>query len=162
MRTLGIFRGLVFGAILLLVLRVLGWVFGPEIPATVTTWLKSEGVGTLIDSLKNGPFSLRLAVGGLLLAYSLAYVASLLGLLRFHAWARYMFILTTLVGIALLAASGMVISSAFQAAAGALGAMIDGALLTLLFVDPVRMRFRGPLPEPALAIATRSDEPADS
>jgi hypothetical protein len=143
MRTLSIFRGFVFGAVLLLAVKVVAAMFGPSVPEPVSNYLDGEGSGTLISSFRNGPFSLKLAIGGLLLAYAVSYVASLLAMLKFHAWARYMFIVTTIVGVALLASSGTAIHSSFQATVACLGAMIDGALLTLLFIDPVRARFRG-------------------
>jgi hypothetical protein len=159
MRTLSIFRGLVFGAILLLAARIVAAIFGPSVPDAVTTYLDQEGAGSLMTSFRGGPFTLKLAIGGLLIAYAVAYVASLVGMLKFHGWSRYMFIVTTIVGVALLAASGTAIHSAFQVTVATLGAMLDGALITLLCIDPVRARFRGVVEqEPVSTEPARSSE----
>lgn len=162
MRTLSIFRGLVFGAILLLAVRIVAAIFGPSVPEPVSRYLDGEGAGSLITSFRNGPFTLKLAIGGLLVAYAAAYVASLLGMLKFHGWARYMFIVTTIVGIALLASSGIAIHSSFQVTVATLGAMLDGALLTLLCVDPVRARFLGRFPGESAAAPPPEPLPAPS
>jgi hypothetical protein len=78
----------------------------------------------------------------LLIAYLAAYLAALVGMLRYKPWARVTFLATILVGGALSFTGGSSLYTAFELTVAALVSMVEGALIVLLFVDPVRGRFR--------------------
>ncbi len=155
MATISIFRGLLIAALVLLVVGLISAWTEPEVPEAVAAYLDSLNEGSLGAALEHGNLGTRILVGLLAGGYLLAYLVSLVGLLRFQRWARTLFIMLMPLSLALEAAMGTSLSGpmdAFESAA----LMIDGALLVLLFVDPVRARFRGqaappvaPAPPPA-------------
>ncbi len=148
MGTIGIYRGLALAALVLLVVGLVATWTAPEVPEAVATYLDSRNQGSLGAALEHGNLGTRLMVGALLVGYLLAYVVSLIGLLKFQRWARILFIMLVPLSLVLEAAKGTSLGGpldTFRSCA----LLIDGALLVLLFVEPVRARFRAADPPPA-------------
>jgi hypothetical protein len=136
-----IFRGLIIAALTVLLIQLVATWTGPELPEDITAWLDSQNLSSLGAALAHGNLGTQLVVGVLIYGFVFAYVIALLGLLAFHRWARVLFIMLMPLRLALQAALGTTISrpvDTFNSAAF----MIDGAMLVLLFVEPVRARFR--------------------
>jgi hypothetical protein len=146
-----IFRGLIIASLALLVVTFIATWTVPDLPEDVAAYIDSQNVSSLGAALAHGNVGTQLLVGILIYGFFFAYVVALIGLLRFQGWARTLFIMLVPLSLALQAAQGTTISrpiDTFDMAA----AMINGALLVLLFVEPVRARFReaaaAPLPPP--------------
>ena len=145
-----IFRGLTIAALLLLIVEILATWNGADVPEEVAAWLDSQNLSSLGAALAHGNLGTQLLVGIVIYGYLLAYVIALVGLLKFQRWARVLFIMLIPLQLALKAAMGTTISrpvDTFELAA----AMIDGALFVLLFIEPVRTRFREILASPSTA-----------
>jgi hypothetical protein len=142
MDTFKIFRGLVIAAFVLVAVEIAAAFLAPDLPEHVQTWLDTEANGPLYAALETGPLAVQIAVGALLIAYLAAYLAALVGMLRYKPWARVTFLATILVGGALSFTGGSSLYTAFELTVAALVSMVEGALIVLLFVDPVRGRFR--------------------
>ncbi len=74
--------------------------------------------------------------------YLIAYLASLIGLLRFRSWARWLFIIVIGLTLIFTISGGTTLSKPLESLVYTAGNMVDGAILTLLFIEPIRARFR--------------------
>ena len=147
MAAIGIFRGLVIAALILLAITLIATWTEPDVPEAVAAYLDSQNVSSLGAVLAHGNLGAQILVGAVIFGYLVAYVVSLVGVLAFQRWARVLFIMLMPLSLVLQAALGTTLDrpiDTFNTAA----AMIDGALLVLLFVEPVRARFRGTPPAP--------------
>lgn len=151
MAMLSIFRGLIFAALAFLAVLLIATWAGPDYPEEVTAFLTRENQGTLSVMLDAGSRGSQLAVGLLLLAYLGGYFAALLGMLTYRRWARVLFIVLLPVAFVLQGAVGTTIYTPLESVMEMTTHMINGALLVLLFVDPVRARFREPALPPGTA-----------
>jgi len=145
MAAITIFRGLIVTALAVFAAEVATGVmayFGPEIPAAVQSYLNAKNTGTLANVFSEANLGTQIAVGILMVLYLIAFVAALIGLLGFRRWARWLFIIVTSLTLIFLASGGMTLSTSLESLASTIRAMVDGAILTLLFIEPIRERFR--------------------
>lgn len=145
MAAITIFRGLTITALAVFAAEIATGVmafFGPDVPAAVQSYLAAKNTGTLANVFTEANLGTQIAVGILLLLYLVAFIASLIGLLGFRRWARWLFIIVTSLTLIFLASGGMTLSTPLESLASALGFMADGAIVTLLFIEPIRERFR--------------------
>lgn len=145
MAAITIFRGLIITALALFAAEVATGVmayFGPGVPAAVQSYLDTKNAGTLSNVFSEANLGTQIAVGILMLLYLVAFIAALVGLLGFRRWARWLFIIVTSLTLIFLASGGMTLSTPLESLATTLGAMANGAILTLLFIEPIRERFR--------------------
>ena len=136
-----LFRSLVLACFALLVLSVAAAFFASEPPEHISAYLDEEAAGPILDALLHGSAITQAVTILLLVAYLGAWIASLFGLLGFKPWARTVFIATTVVGFALLPFAGSSLVSPFEDIIDTLLSACDGALLVLLFIEPIRGRF---------------------
>ena len=140
-----IFRGLVLGAFAVLVAGVASGVmayFQPALPAEVDAYLKSQNVGTMANVFSEANWGTQVAVGIAFVVYLIAYLAALIGLLRFRGWARWLFIVVIGLSLVFTISGGTTLSTPIESLVYTAGNMVDGAILTLLFIEPIRARFR--------------------
>jgi hypothetical protein len=112
----------------------------PALPEPVAAYL-DENMGPLFAALDTGAIGLKLSVGALLFAYLAAWITALVGLLKFRRWARALFLVTVGLNLVLLTSGGTTLTSPLQSAMSTLASMAEGAIVVLLFVEPVRSEF---------------------
>jgi hypothetical protein len=136
-----IFRALIYATLTLLVAGVLAGVFAPGVPEEISDQLDAENNGLLAKLLDSDSLPVSSAVLAVLIVFLCLWIASLVGMLGFRRWARAMFILLTPIGVLLEGVMGASVVGPAEAMVGTAYMMCQGALLVLLFVDPVRSRF---------------------
>jgi len=140
-----IFRGLILAALAIFaadIATVVMWYFAADLPESVQSYLDAQNAGTLANVFSEANLGTQIAVGLLMLLYLVAYLTGLLGLLGFRRWARWVFILVVSLTLIFIASGGTSLATPIEAMVSALGSMVDGAILTLLFIEPIRARFR--------------------
>lgn len=145
MAAVTIFRGLVLAAFAVLVAGVASGVlahFQPALPVEVDAYLKSQNVGTMANVFSEANWGTQVAVGIAFVVYLIAYLAALIGLLRFRGWARWLFIVVIGLSLVFTISGGTTLSTPIESLVYTAGNMVDGAILTLLFIEPIRARFR--------------------
>jgi hypothetical protein len=145
MAAVTIFRGLVLAAFAVLLANIAsGFMayFGPALPTEVQAYLDSRNVGTMANVFSEANWGTQVAVGIAFVAYLIAYLASLIGLLRFRGWARWLFIIVIGLTLIFTISGGTTISTPIESLVFMAGNMVDGAILTLLFIEPIRAKFR--------------------
>ncbi len=134
-----LFRALIFVSIGLMAASVGAILLEPELPEEVSRYFHEEAAGPLFALFDTesvaGPLTLAIVFLG-------AWLAALVGMLNYRHWARTVFIVTTILGYALLPLSGSTYATPLQGTLDALFYTVDGALLALLFVEPIRDRFQ--------------------
>ncbi len=146
METTKVFRFLVLGSLALVIFTAVAAFYEPALPEAVTAYLDGEGAGPLYRNLDTGPLSTQIALGALLVGLLAAHVASCIGMLMFRSWARVTFIGTIVVGLALIPPGGSMLLGPLQSALDALFNMVDGAILVMLLVDPIKAKFAAQRP----------------
>jgi hypothetical protein len=145
MAAVTIFRGLVLAAFGVLLAGIASGVmayFGPPLPAEVQSYLDSRNVGTMANVFSEANWGTQVAVGITFFVYLIAYLAALIGLLRFRGWARWLFIIVIALSLIFAISGGTTLSTPIESLVYTAGNMVDGAILTLLFIEPIRARFR--------------------
>ncbi len=145
MAAVTIFRGLVLAAFAVLLANIAsGFMayFGPVLPVEVQNYLDSQNVGTMANVFSEANWGTQVAVGIAFVVYLIAYLASLIGLLRFRGWARWLFIIVIGLTLIFTISGGTTISTPIESLVFTAGNMVDGAILTLLFIEPIRAKFR--------------------
>jgi hypothetical protein len=145
MAAVTIFRGLILAALAVLVATIAAGVltyFNPPLPAAVESYLAEQNAGTMANVFSEANWGTQIAVGITFVLYLIAYLTSLIGLLRFRGWARWLFIIVVGLMLVFIISGGTTLSTPIDALVSTIGAMVDGAILTLLFIEPVRARFR--------------------
>jgi hypothetical protein len=131
-----VLRGLVVAEVLLITGSLSFSLFEPEVPEAVRTWLEGQARGPLIRVLESGEWSLRLAIGTLLLAVLGVYVAAILGLLTWRRWAPPLYIAATVGGLLILPSMGYSLESPTTVLLSAMRSMVTGLIIAmLLFVS---------------------------
>jgi hypothetical protein len=143
------FRGLILAALAFLAADLLIDFIEPTVPDEVAAYLDEQNAGSLSGLLDDGNIGAKLGVSILLLGYLVAYIGSLLGMLAFKRWARVAFLFVVPLGLVIDISYATAISTPWQTVITAMVAMTHGAILTLLFVEPVRARFRAQSPAAA-------------
>jgi hypothetical protein len=141
MDSIKLFRALVQASLALLAVSIAISFFGDELPEEVTAYLDGEAAGPLSSALLSERAGVQIAVGALMMAYLVAWIASMLGLLGFRPWARTGFIALTVAGFPLLLVAGSSLMSPLEGTLEALLNTCSGAILALLFTEPVRSAF---------------------
>ena len=146
-----IFRGLILAALAIFaadIATVVMWYFAADLPETVQSYLDAQNAGTLSNVFSEANLGTQIAVGLLMLLYLIAYLAALLGLLGFRGWARWVFFIVIGLTLVFIISGGTSLSTPIEQFVTTLGSMVDGAILTLLFIEPIRARFRNDAPAP--------------
>ena len=145
MAAVTIFRGLVLAAFAVLLAGIAAGVmayFGPALPAAVQSYLDSQNVGTMANVFSEANWGTQIAVGITFFLYLIAYLAALIGMLRFRGWARWLFIIVVVLSLVFAISGGTTLSTPIESLVYTFGNMVDGAILTLLFIEPIRAKFR--------------------
>jgi hypothetical protein len=145
MAAVTIFRGLVLAAFAVLLAGIASGVmayFGPTLPTEVQAYLDSQNVGTMANVFSEANWGTQVAVGIAFVVYLIAYLAALIGLLRFRGWARWLFIIVIGLTLIFTISGGTTLSTPIESLVYTAGNMVDGAILTLLFIEPIRAKFR--------------------
>lgn len=136
-----LFRALIAASFVLFFLTI-GLVFvEPELPDEVVNFIAEHSADPVEGLLAAESGALVVIGTAVLVLYLGAYLASLAGMLAYKPWARMVYIVTTALSILLLPLAGATFSFRWQSTADALYWLVDGALLVLLFTEPVRSRF---------------------
>jgi hypothetical protein len=136
-----LFRVLIYVSIGLLAAAIGALFIEPDPPEEVMRYFDEEAAGPLF-ALMNTDSMAGLVVTAILAAvFLVAWLAALVGMLDFRPWARTVFIVTAIVSYAMLPLSGSSYAGPLQGTLDALVYTVDGALLVLLFVEPIRGRF---------------------
>lgn len=136
-----LFRALI-GASFVLFFLTMGLVFvEPELPDEVVNFIAEHSVDPVEGMLLAESGALWVIGAAFLVVYLGAYLASLAGMLSYKPWARTVYIVTTGISVLMMPLAGATFSFRWQSTADALYWLADGALLVLLFTDPVRSRF---------------------
>jgi hypothetical protein len=144
-----ILQVLVIAEVLLTGSSILFSFFEPDVPEPVETWLNAEAAGPLMKVLDSGEWSLRLAIGALMLVLLGVYLTAIAGLLTFRNWARPLYIAATLGGLVILPSMGYSLASPTAMLLSTASNMVTGTIMAmLLFVPAVRERFRAPAAPP--------------
>lgn len=129
------FRGLVITSLVLTAAAsVIDWLFPSFISQALADALHNEPPSEFIETR---PF-LALAV---FLPWTLAAVASTIGLLFFKRWARVVALYSTLIGFAFYPFFGATVSSALASALSEASFLLWGAVLALAYFSPISERF---------------------
>lgn len=161
MAAITIFRGLVLAALVVLAATIATGViayFSPPLPAAIEAYLETQNVGTMANVFSEANWGTQIAVGIMLLLYLVAYLAALLGMLGFRRWARWLFVIVVSLTLIFIASGGTALSTPIETLVSTVGAMVDGAILTLLFIEPIRARFRAS-PETETAVPIELEPP---
>jgi hypothetical protein len=142
MDVIKLFRILILASFALLALSLLFFWGAEEPPEPVAAWLGSEAAGPLFSAISDESLFGQVLTLVMALVFIGAYVASLVGMLGYRAWARMVFIGVTVLGFALIPFSGSSLASPMESTFDTLLSACDGALLALLLTEPVAGRFR--------------------
>ena len=137
-----LFRVLIIAKLAGMIASVLASFFGPAPPHEVTDWFDRSGGGLLAPVFESENWSAILALLGFCLAYVVAWVATLIGMMRFRPWSRMWFIAMSVLGFLWLPVIGQTWTTPLEGLFNGLILMCQGAVLALLFVEPVAGRFR--------------------
>jgi hypothetical protein len=140
-----IFRILVWSYLALFAVSIAAAFFEPDLPEPVSEYLDGDGAGPFMSALYSGTLGMQIALGALFLGFLVACIASLFGLLEYRRWARAIFIATNLLGFALIPSMGASLSTPLQSGIDTLLCMLDGAILVMLLVDPIKAKFAKPM-----------------
>jgi hypothetical protein len=137
-----VFRALVVADVVLLLAGVAIVFVEPDLPDAVTEYIQAQSglLDSLFKSVESRGWQLWVYFA-VSLAYVAATLASLLGLFFFKRWARTMFaavVAATLLMIPFMAGTFM---SPTASLLDSLLYMCDGAIIAMLFTDPVSHRF---------------------
>ena len=98
--------------------------------AALTPLISGMGLGALVPPIPP-----------LWIANVCLYLVASIGLLLFHNWARWLFVLLTLASMVFVVVSGMTVLTPFEGLLDLLVGLLDGAILTLAFFSPIASLF---------------------
>ncbi len=141
MDAIKLFRALIQANLALLVFSIVISFFAAEPPEAITEYLDGEGAGPLFGAVLTGTLGVQIVVVALMIGYLVAWIASMIFMLSFRPWARTWYIGLTIAGFPLVLLAGANLVSPFEGMLEALLNACSGALLVLLFIEPVRNSF---------------------
>jgi hypothetical protein len=140
--TLKLFRLLIWASVALMGTTITMVAFETDPPDHVMDWFTGEGAGPLMSWLLNSSGTGLLFFSLFAAAFFGAWIASVVGLLRLRPWGRKLFIASMVVAYLLFPLMGYTFASPAQGTLDAMFYACDGAILVMLFIEPVRSSFR--------------------
>jgi hypothetical protein len=107
----------------------------------IDQYLEGPGAGLLWKLLEADSTAVNYILGALLVAFSAAYVASLVGLVLLKPWARRLYVALFIVGACTYPLYGSTLVDSFSATVGYLAGVCSGAILATLFLSDARVAF---------------------
>jgi hypothetical protein len=141
MDSIKLFRALIIAMLVCFIATILAVIFGPAPPDEITAWFDENGGGLLAPLFMPESWGPMISLFAVCLALLIVWIASLIGMWKFRSWSPKAYIAVTVFGLVLLPLGGQTWTTPLESTFNALMLMCEGAVLVLLFVDPIRAEF---------------------